>query len=617
MEHSEQEQDNYTGMGIKWHTPIALPDGSVRLPAIFLKKHNLLKEVLDKDYEFNENCQYAINFDEFKVDGKTIDDLFDEYECQLPPYPEMFRYCSFLYPPPYVNKEAGIDTTDETKKQFKREYKKFRKCLCSRQTENPDAISDDDIKKYDPKLDRSDMLKIFILYRSLKARVVKNPLDFSQNSLPDGSEFSDKKLKSYDIDDIFLANLAVSNSENKKKRNDDSSIAPLFNDFHSPNGFFIEKLYAMLWYNAKFAEGEIQGILNYIITWESAAKELQFANEAQCFLYKVYLENLHKNRQEAKEHALTETSKYISRLFKEKISVLKSKSYFDSIDPKTEDNSNSTSSISLFSYFIIKIYMENRIRLCEIEAEITNCADNSISTGNDIDINLLGRIRKAVKDVKIIEAKNFLQIFDKTAGLISSSMRKDIINFIYLGNVPSEGRGKSVRWDKKISKIEKNYPNICVLYTQWWSAYPKQHGSESPEDEELCFHLIVASYLFFVCNKIEIKRARAKRYNNSKFNVATTPTPNNIFSQFREKITLENATQQNESINQINKNNIFDAKEFNFYDIKTKLHLRRFYPLFYGRQPIARHDYQMIVGTMTKEFVTFWKEAMLNTYKFV
>ena len=187
-------------------------------------------------------------------------------------------------------------------------------------------------------------------------------------------------------------------------------------------------------------------------------------------------------------------------------------------------------------------------------------------------------------------------------------MRAKILRFIYSGRDLS-GRKKDIRLDKIVSSIRTHYPDICVVYTQWFT-FPEQVNLEDSCDKEICFHLIVASYLFYVCQGFEIKRARAKRYNDKNFNMPPRTTSKNIFSQFRDNIDMEN-------INPAKNDDIFDANEFNYYDLKTKRHLRRFYPLFYGRRPITKHDYQMTAGTMATEFVKFWKEAMLNAYRLV
>ena len=459
---------------------------------------------------------------------------------------------------------------------------------------------------YDPKLDRSDLLKIFILYRSLRIRSVKKPLDYSRKSLPDKSEYDDGKLQPYDIDDIFLSNIAVHDyNDSQKKREDNSSIAPLFGCFNSPNGFFIEKLYAMLWYNGKLSESELKRVSKYIDDWEYASYRLQFKK-----LEEHFSDNSHANASSRVENnlalhkrSIVELKNHICTMFKEELATLKDSSCSECIDGKIY-----AEKISLFGYFIIKLYIENRIRLCNIEIDEDVDINDSSETKESIDINLLNEIRNTVKNIQITNHEEFFQIFDRNTKVISKSMQEKILRFIYSGRGLS-GSKKDIRLEKIASSIRTHYPDICVVYTQWL-AFPGQFNLEDSCDKESCFHLIVASYLFYICQRFEIKRAHAKRYNNKNFNMPPRVTSKNVFSQFRDNVDLEN-------INPTKNDDIFDAKESNYYDLKTKLRLRRFYPLFYGRCPITKHDYQMTAGTMAKELIKFWKEAMLNAYRLV
>ena len=436
MEFGEQEQYDYANVDIKWHTPILWQAGSIKLPAVYLKKNNILELILGREIEFNEKGQYAIDFSTFTVEGKNIDEFFSEYSDKLPPDTEMFKYCRFLYPgsQPLYNKTENsktkyADNSSDIRRQFRNEFRKFRNCFFSLQSENTNSKSTENILTYDPKLDRSDLLKIFILYRSLRIRSVKNPLDYSRKSLPDKSEYDDGKLQPYDIDDIFLSNIAVHDyNDSQKKREDNSSIAPLFGCFDSPNGFFIEKLYAMLWYNGKLSKSEFKRVSKYIDDWECAAYRLQFKKLEEHFSDKSHASasSCAENNLALHKRSIVELKNYICTMFKEELATLKDSSCSECIDGEIY-----TEKISLFGYFIIKLYIENRIRLCNIEVD--EDINDSSEMKESIDINLLNEIRNTVKNIQIKNHEEFFQIFDHNTKVISESMRAKILRFIYSG----------------------------------------------------------------------------------------------------------------------------------------------------------------------------------------
>lgn len=606
-----------TSKNIQWHTPVELlskkpKSGEMpcpfRLPAVFLKKHNLLINVLGEDYDFTKDFrQYGLDFDLYKKDGKNIDELFEEYKGKRPPYPQMFKFCQFLY----RKLDYHNDEKRNVYKQFEQEYKKFRNSFFT-------GLNDEKLPKFDPSVDRADFLKIFILYRSLKIRNVKEPLNTEREWLPDVSEHGENETNAFDLDNIFLANIATTSGENK----DNSTIAPLCNDYNSPNGVFIEKLYAMLWYNAKFEEGEIQRIINYIRDLERFACFIQYSDELQKIFNGAYKTGLsqHKSETETEKYAFAETKKWIQDAFNIASQCITNRPLEDvrNIESDGKESDVHDNKISLFGYFIIKIYIENHIRLCNIEASKLNGKDDFSNTEVHVDMERLQRVREIVKDVKIKNPKDIVKICDKK--LFSRKERQEIRDFVFAGITTPDGKKKPAKPNKK-SDCRKNinYSNIWTLYKRWWIDDMIKRGTASKKDEELCFHLIVAAGLYFFLKNRGIELPKAKRYNDCKLKQINKPTIANIFTLFRENHTL-NITDETDEANQNNKdtcNSIFEAKEFSYYHLRTGQLLRRYYPLFNGHNVITEEQYRMIIGTFNTEMTKFWKRALLNAYNLV
>lgn len=612
-----------TSENIYWHTPIKLPEVSkldempclFKLPAVFLKKHDLLGTALDKDenYDFTKDFkQYGLDFDSYRKDKKTIDELSEEYKGKLPLYSEMFKYCQFLYHKIDYSLYGSSTSKDVDKnnlhKQFEQEYKKFRNSFFA-------SLNDEKLPKFYPAIDRADFLKIFILYRSLKIRGVKEPLNIERDWLPNASENDEKEMNAFDLDNIFLANIVSTNGENK----DNSTVAPLYNDYNSPNGVFIEKLYAMLWYNAKFENKEIRRIISYIRDLEGFAYFIQYSNELQKIFNDACKTGLlqHKSETDAVKYAFAETKKRIQVAFN------RASRYFingiledsNSIESDKTESDVHCNKISLFGYFIIKIYIENRIRLCNIEARKLNGGDDFSNTEAYVDMDMLHHIREVVKDVKIKDRRDIVKIFDKS--LFSPKDRREIITFIFAGITTPNGKKPPIRPDKKIKQIKnKDYSNIWTLYNKWWIDDTIKRGTALDKDDELCFHLIVSATLYFFLKNCGMELPQAKRYNASKIKQIKKPMIANIFPLFRENHTL-NIMNEADKKNEVVSNSIFDTREFSYYNIKTDQLLRRYYPLFNGHNIITEEQYRTIIDTLNNGMTQYWKRGLLMAYNLV
>ena len=88
-----------------------------------------------------------------------------------------------------------------------------------------------------------------------------------------------------------------------------------------------------------------------------------------------------------------------------------------------------------------KVYIENHIRLCNIEASKLNGKDDFSNTEVHVDMERLQRVREIVKDVKIKNPKDIVKICDKK--LFSRKERQEIRDFVFAGITTPDGKKKA------------------------------------------------------------------------------------------------------------------------------------------------------------------------------
>jgi len=89
----------------------------VYLPMAFLK----MKGLLPQDINLEEEREYKLNFQEFKIDKRNIDELF----LKKPTYVEMLKYCRYLYRKNTSRLNDYAKETDQAMQQFTNEFKDF------------------------------------------------------------------------------------------------------------------------------------------------------------------------------------------------------------------------------------------------------------------------------------------------------------------------------------------------------------------------------------------------------------------------------------------------------------------------------------------------------------
>ena len=450
----------------------------VHIPAAFLKTRGFLP-----DLDLGDEKQFLFDFNGFEKNEKTIDGFFQEFEKSDEKfnYRHIVIYCRHLYRQKTGREDAYGKGIDQSIDQIIAEFKTFK--------ENIIGLGEFEKTKKFAKM--ADVLKMFILYRSVKITDIPYPLDINREFLPD-----EAKVKG--IDDIFF--------EGK----DNISVAPLDGKLHSPNEIFIKKFYALLWANDNINGYEVKILLDYIVMLEQITNKLskQFWNEID--ISKIANKLLLTNYKDIK---YDKNSMYncIRANILCQFNVLAIKE----IDKLNSDNIR----LSTFGYLIIKTYIRNKLKLfawTKISNEISktyNIAYPDMKTLNDI--------KNIVKDVNVSTKEEFINLFYANKSYIAKACQNQILDMI----VPGEQKNKTAK--RRI--LQKNIDKICLVYTQYILS---THEVERKVESVNCYHLIIASYLYFRLNDVIINKLNVKNLTSSEFD-DTRKQIGSLFTQIK------------------------------------------------------------------------------------
>lgn len=291
----------------------------IYLPASLLKEKNLLKDV-----DLGDEKYYHLDFNNFKKSGRNIDMLFDEYikNKQYPIYEEMFLFCRHLYRKPTDSKNSYGNPIDQSYEQFRKEFQLFIKNLNCQKFINKKTFEN----SYNYYI--RDLLKIFILFKSAKIINIKYPLDVSRDYLPDEAKL------------IRLENIL-------SLTKDTGSVAALYGKVGSRNEDYIKKLYALMLTNLDIPDYEFFLLFGYINYLEKVSYSLKYQ----------YLDYLLKKFSSKIKQPIP-ASIFFKCIFQKLIKNIQRKgkrllSYF--LESKWK--------ISLGEYIILKIYIDNRLKI--------------------------------------------------------------------------------------------------------------------------------------------------------------------------------------------------------------------------------------------------------------
>jgi len=450
----------------------------VHIPAAFLKTRGFLP-----DLDLGDEKQFLFDFNGFEKNEKTIDGFFQGFEKSDEKfnYRHIVIYCRHLYRPKTGRENAYGKGIDQSIDQIIAEFKTFK--------ENIIGLGDIEESKNFAKM--ADLLKMFILYRSVKITDIPYPLDINRDFLPD-----EAKVKG--IDDIFF--------EGK----DNVSVAPLDGQLHSPNEIFIKKFYALLWVNANINGCEVKTLLDYIVLLEQITNKLskQIWNEID--ISKIPNKLLLPNYKDTK---YDKNSMY--NCIRSNISLQFNVLAIKEINKLNSDNSR----LSTFGYLIIKTYIRNKLKLFA-----WNKISNEISKTYNIaypNMKILNDIKNMVEDVEVFTKEDFINVFNGNKRCIAKSCQKQILDII----IPDGQKSKTAK--RRI--LENNIDKICLVYTQYiLSTYEAERKVETVD----CFHLIIASYLYFRLNSLVIKKLNIKNFTSSKFD-DTRKQIGSLFTQIK------------------------------------------------------------------------------------
>lgn len=538
----------------------ALP--SVHLPAGFLKMKGLLADI-----DVGDEKQFRLDFNNFKKNNKTIDDLFEECTSgkKQPTYRNMLEYCRYLYRAPSGGKDVYNEKNiDQAEKQLNVEFKNFTKGIVGLSDRKRAKILKrlDGLKKIKNfKKDKNnfkmkDLFKLFILYRSIKITGIEDPLNTERDSLP-------YEAKVNSVDDIFFI------------KKDNVSVAPLDGILHSTNEIFIQKFYALIWINSDISDYEAKSLMDYMALLESMTDELvnEFWNENLITI---------SGNQLLVPTVITDSLKQDNICDLVRHSVLRK---FNDLKRLERYNLNNCLCehkirISTYGYLIVKLYIKNKLKMFTWHKSA-----NEIITQMNIDypdLQKLKEIKEIVKTVKIDSRTDFINLFNNKKSGISNADQNKILDIIFSGSKKPKR--------KKCEILDNNFKKISLIYVQFICKYTMAGVDIKYLN---CYNLIVSSYLYFKLNKQIIKKNKIR-------NFATFD-----FDDRRKEIGA--------LYTQIEKRDW--CFFYYYYEIAGRI-FGKYYTLFNLKKELKSTIHNEFSETVNKALINVWSAGLKEIYKF-
>lgn len=200
-----------------------------QLPAVFLQKRGLI----DKTIDLGNPEEYKMDFVEFKINNKNLDEFYLSKQKEKIYYTELLQYCRFLY----YEKSGRIadykgEQTDQAYNQFKQEFCEFMKIF---------GINKIELSK------SKEFFKLFILHKGLRISGIKRVFDYTRKCIPEAN----CTRRQNDFFGIFF---------NVNKEN--STFMTIGNKYSKPdtNRIYLEKMYSILLMNQDIQNDELETI---------------------------------------------------------------------------------------------------------------------------------------------------------------------------------------------------------------------------------------------------------------------------------------------------------------------------------------------------------------------
>lgn len=362
-------------------------------------------------------------------------------------------FCRHLYRKQGFLKNDFGKPIDQAEQQFIKEFKTFVENLSCEEFINKEQYK----AEYNHYI--RDLLKIFILFKSAKITNINYPLDTSRAYLPDKAKF------------IELENIL-------SLTKDTGSVAPLYGRVGSRNEDYIKKVYALMLTNLDIIDMEFFLLLNYINYLENTT-----FNILNKYFISSLLETVSEILQGKKCDIFSESVQKLLKIVEKKDNDLLN--YFLKHQWK----------ISFSEYFILKIYIENRLKILNW---------NKIATEKSKSLQIIYKDRADLKKVYDIVTKvpinnynEMLSALNNASNLLTSEEQRIVLNTIF----PNDKRRK----DKKREVLQNNFDKISIVYAYY---VLKRGISGQQVDFNHFYNLVIAAYLYFQLNKLDIQEIK-------------------------------------------------------------------------------------------------------------
>lgn len=510
----------------------------IYLPASLLKEKNVLNDV-----DLGNEKYYHLDFNKFKKSGRNIDMLFDEYleNNQYPIYKEMFLFCRHLYRKPTYLRDSYGNPIDQPYEQFRKEFQLFIKKLNCQEFTNKKTFKND----YNYYI--RDLLKIFILFKSAKITNIKYPLDVSRDYLPDEAKL------------IRLENIL-------SLTKDTGSVAALYGRVGSRNEDYIKKLYALMLTNLDIPDYEFFLLFGYINYLEKVSYSLKYQ----------YLDYLLKKFSSKIKQPIP-ASIFFKCIFQKLIKNIQRKgkrllSYF--LESKWK--------ISLGEYIILKIYIDNRLKILNW---------NKIATKKSKTLHIiykdkasLQKVYDITKKIPINNCDEMISALNKVHSSLTSKEQQIILDTIF----PNDTRRK----DKKRELLKNHLDEITIIYAYY---VLKRGISGQLVDFNHFYNLIISAYLYFQLNKLNINEIKFTNCNKNNID----DRQKNIASLYYQLIKSM-FTKKSSDVHHV---------DFVYLEVSNKI-FSKYYFLFDLTITYDETSFDKIIEVINELLYDFWQEGL-------
>lgn len=374
----------------------------ISLPAGFLKKIGLLSNI-----DLGNEKYYYLDFKNFKRSNKTIDDLFSEYEetKKKPVYGEMFEYCKHLYRASTGRKNDYDKEEHQAKDQFVNEFKDFCTRLGFNNFLDKRLFSKENYNKKYVIVIR-DLFKLFIMFRGIRIEGIDNILNSTIEHLPD-------EVKIINLYSVLDGNAIVSLDNKNGLKNDE----------------LLKRWYSLIWINMNEDNNDFYYIIDIIVKISIIMEEYLLTND-------IY-----------KKGFLTSNDRYF--FIKQYI-----KAYFE----KEKNNMHKylNKNIDIYGYYIIKIFIDSEIKKRRWKKIIIDIDDTKTNLDiKNIDENKLVKLKKMIKDIKVDNADELLNLLSSRNTDLKKAEKDFILDWIFPNS--------KLRKAKQLEKLKHNLPKIILI----------------------------------------------------------------------------------------------------------------------------------------------------------